>query len=151
MKNLRRGGCTCVAFVHSLVFVPAFHLGGVAGTAALEELEKIVLLTPRQDGTKQGRRCSHSAIYLLHLLCCALHHIMSCGIVGINTTFHVKPERDEIETSNEGFLYDCVTKVEVLAFVAKAKNMPKKIRARFLIDISCLRGWRISERVPLGA
>ena len=48
--------------------MPAFPLGRVAGPAALGGLEiphgeqqfQVILLAPHQDGTKQGRRCSHS-------------------------------------------------------------------------------------------
>jgi len=51
----------------SLIFMPAFPLWRVAGAAALGGLGipddqqhfQIVLLAPHQDGTKQGRRCSH--------------------------------------------------------------------------------------------
>jgi len=52
----------------SFICMPAFPLGRVAGAAALEGLGishgqqqfQIVLLGSHQDGTKQGRRQSHS-------------------------------------------------------------------------------------------
>ena len=52
----------------SFIFMSAFPLARVAGTEAPGGLEAhhdqpkslIVLLAPHQDGTKQGRRCSHS-------------------------------------------------------------------------------------------
>jgi len=54
--------------IHSLIFVPAFHLGRVTGAAALgapeirhdQQHSQIVLPAPHQDGTKQGRRYSHA-------------------------------------------------------------------------------------------
>jgi len=52
----------------SFIFMLAFRLGEVAGAAAIAGLGiphsqqqfQIVLLAPRQDETKQGRRCSYS-------------------------------------------------------------------------------------------
>jgi len=49
--------------------MPAFPLGRFAGAATLEgrgtphvqQQAQVVLLAPHQDGTKEGRRCSHSA------------------------------------------------------------------------------------------
>jgi len=56
-------------FFTSFIFMPAFPLGRFAGAATLEgrgtphvqQQVKVVLLAPHQDGTKEGRRCSHSA------------------------------------------------------------------------------------------
>ena len=52
--------------VNSFVFVADFPLGKVTGEATIghgkphgQQKFQIVLLTPHQDGTKQGRRCSH--------------------------------------------------------------------------------------------
>jgi len=63
-------------FLHSLIFVPSFPLGRVAGQQSLEDSKYltinsnlgIVLLALRQGGTKQGRRCSHSTWSLDDLL-----------------------------------------------------------------------------------
>jgi len=52
----------------SLIFMPAFPLRRVAAVATHggfgiphgQQQFQIVLLAPHQDGTKQGRRCSHS-------------------------------------------------------------------------------------------
>jgi len=52
----------------SFIFMLAFRLGRVAGAPALgglkiphgPQLFQIVLLAPRHDETKQGRRCRHS-------------------------------------------------------------------------------------------
>jgi len=58
--------------IHLLIFVTAFPFSRVAGAAALEGPEiphdpqhsQEALLAPHQDGTKQGRRCSHSTCCL---------------------------------------------------------------------------------------
>jgi len=52
----------------SFIFMPAFPLGRVAGATTLrgrgiphgQQQFQTVLMAPHQDGTKQGRRCSHS-------------------------------------------------------------------------------------------
>jgi len=54
--------------IHLLIFVTAFLFSRVTGAAASEGPEishdrqqsQEALLAPHQDGTKQGRRCSHS-------------------------------------------------------------------------------------------
>jgi len=54
--------------IHSLIFVPAFSFGRVAGAAALggpklsrdQQKYQIVLLVPHQEGAKQGRRSSYA-------------------------------------------------------------------------------------------
>ena len=51
----------------SFIFMPAFPLGRVEAATALggrriphgQQQFQIVRLTPHQDETKQGRRCSH--------------------------------------------------------------------------------------------
>jgi len=56
--------------IHSFIFVSAFPLERVAGAAALggpeiphdQQQSHIVMLAPHQDGTKQGRRCSHATL-----------------------------------------------------------------------------------------
>ena len=53
---------------HSFIFVPTFRFRRDAGPAAIggpkirrdQQKSQIVLLAPHQDGTKQGRRCSHA-------------------------------------------------------------------------------------------
>jgi len=62
-------------FIHSLIFETAFPMGKIAGAAALvrpemphdQQQSQKVSLGPQQDGTKQGRRCSH-ATWSLDLL-----------------------------------------------------------------------------------
>jgi len=55
---------------NSFIIMPVFNLGKVAGAVDLGGLDiprglqqsQIVLLAPHQNGTKQGRRCSHSTL-----------------------------------------------------------------------------------------
>jgi len=68
-----------VCETHLFIFKPAFPLRSVAEAADLSGLEipnhqqksEVVPLTPRHDGTKRGRRCSHTtwALYDLWAAC----------------------------------------------------------------------------------
>ena len=76
-----------VSCPHSVIFTLAFPLRRVVGAAALGSLEiphdfqqyLIVLLASHQDGTKQGRKCSHTTWSLVDL-CAAFLWVQPAGL-----------------------------------------------------------------------